>query len=203
MRCWRSSRGSRPASCACRSRPGAPRVQLFDSWAGGLAPADYRASRRSRTAPRCSTSVADLGVPRIHFGVDDRRDPRRHGHGRGRGRGRRLAGAARRGASGGSRRARPCRATSTRPRSSRRGRCSRRRRATSSHAVRRRRATSSTSAMAFCPGPTPMSCSRLVDLIHSTDGASRRGVSRRKTIQPTRPTSAPSTASGSTRPTSV
>jgi uroporphyrinogen decarboxylase len=47
---------------------GASAVQLFDSWAGGLAPADYR----TYVLPHSSAvfeSIADLGVPRIHFGV--------------------------------------------------------------------------------------------------------------------------------------
>jgi uroporphyrinogen decarboxylase len=47
---------------------GASAVQLFDSWAGGLSPDDYR----RHVLPYSSevfTEVADLGVPRIHFGV--------------------------------------------------------------------------------------------------------------------------------------
>jgi uroporphyrinogen decarboxylase len=47
---------------------GAAAVQLFDSWAGGLSPADYR----DRVLPHSTAvfeSIADLQVPRIHFGV--------------------------------------------------------------------------------------------------------------------------------------
>lgn len=47
---------------------GASVVQLFDSWAGGLAPADYRAHVLPHTAAVFS-AIADLHVPRIHFGV--------------------------------------------------------------------------------------------------------------------------------------
>jgi uroporphyrinogen decarboxylase len=47
---------------------GASAVQLFDSWVGALAPADY--SRMVLPASRkVFAAVADFGVPRIHFGV--------------------------------------------------------------------------------------------------------------------------------------
>ncbi len=47
---------------------GASAIQLFDSWAGILSEADYRryAMPHSATVLR---GLADLGVPRVHFGV--------------------------------------------------------------------------------------------------------------------------------------
>ncbi|MEP6666989.1 MAG: uroporphyrinogen decarboxylase, partial [Nocardioidaceae bacterium] len=47
---------------------GASAVQLFDSWAGGLSPTDYRAYVLPHSTAVFS-AIADLGVPRIHFGV--------------------------------------------------------------------------------------------------------------------------------------
>jgi uroporphyrinogen decarboxylase len=47
---------------------GASAVQLFDSWAGALTPDDYRRSVLPYSASVLG-AVADLGVPRIHFGV--------------------------------------------------------------------------------------------------------------------------------------
>ncbi|MFG3260051.1 uroporphyrinogen decarboxylase [Streptomyces sp. NPDC048172] len=47
---------------------GASAVQLFDSWVGALAPADYRRSVMPASA-KVFASVASYGVPRIHFGV--------------------------------------------------------------------------------------------------------------------------------------
>jgi len=44
---------------------GAQAVQLFDSWAGSLAPGDYARSVR----PWSARVLADLPVPSIHFGV--------------------------------------------------------------------------------------------------------------------------------------
>ncbi|MGL5825652.1 MAG: uroporphyrinogen decarboxylase, partial [Nocardioides sp.] len=47
---------------------GASAVQLFDSWAGALAPEDYR----DRVLPHSAAvlaAIGELGVPRIHFGV--------------------------------------------------------------------------------------------------------------------------------------
>jgi uroporphyrinogen decarboxylase len=47
---------------------GASAVQLFDSWAGALTPADYRAHVMPHSA-RVLAAAGELGVPRIHFGV--------------------------------------------------------------------------------------------------------------------------------------
>jgi uroporphyrinogen decarboxylase len=47
---------------------GASAVQLFDSWAGALTPDDYRRSVMPHSAAVLA-AVADLGAPRIHFGV--------------------------------------------------------------------------------------------------------------------------------------
>jgi uroporphyrinogen decarboxylase len=47
---------------------GASAVQLFDSWVGAVGPAEYREYVLPHTS-RIFTGLADLGVPRIHFGV--------------------------------------------------------------------------------------------------------------------------------------
>jgi uroporphyrinogen decarboxylase len=47
---------------------GASAVQLFDSWVGALAPADYRRYVMPSSA-KVFEAVAGYGVPRIHFGV--------------------------------------------------------------------------------------------------------------------------------------
>ncbi|MGA5095977.1 uroporphyrinogen decarboxylase [Streptomyces lavendulocolor] len=47
---------------------GASAVQLFDSWVGALAPADYRRSVMPASA-KVFREVEQYGVPRIHFGV--------------------------------------------------------------------------------------------------------------------------------------
>ncbi|ACU75625.1 uroporphyrinogen decarboxylase [Catenulispora acidiphila DSM 44928] len=47
---------------------GASVVQLFDSWAGALSPRDYERYVMPHSA-KVLDSLADLGVPRIHFGV--------------------------------------------------------------------------------------------------------------------------------------
>ena len=48
---------------------GARAVQLFDSWAGALSARDYETYVLPHSAAVLS-AVGDLGVPRIHFGVD-------------------------------------------------------------------------------------------------------------------------------------
>jgi uroporphyrinogen decarboxylase len=47
---------------------GASAVQLFDSWAGALAPRDYERHVMPHSA-KVLAAVAGFGVPRIHFGV--------------------------------------------------------------------------------------------------------------------------------------
>ena len=56
------------ASLRAQVEAGAAAVQLFDSWAGALAPEDYR-GRVQPASARIFDAIADLGVPRIHFGV--------------------------------------------------------------------------------------------------------------------------------------
>jgi uroporphyrinogen decarboxylase len=48
---------------------GAAAVQLFDSWVGALGPRDYQEQVLAHTRAIFS-GLADLGVPRIHFGTD-------------------------------------------------------------------------------------------------------------------------------------
>jgi uroporphyrinogen decarboxylase len=48
---------------------GASAVQLFDSWAGALTPEDYRDHVLPHSA-RVLAAAGELGVPRIHFGVN-------------------------------------------------------------------------------------------------------------------------------------
>jgi uroporphyrinogen decarboxylase len=56
------------ASLRAQVEAGAAAVQVFDSWAGLLSPADYRRSVLPATR-RIFAGLDDLGVPRIHFGV--------------------------------------------------------------------------------------------------------------------------------------
>jgi uroporphyrinogen decarboxylase len=56
------------ASLRAQVEAGAAAVQLFDSWAGALAPADYRRYVQPATA-KVLAGLAGYGVPRIHFGV--------------------------------------------------------------------------------------------------------------------------------------
>jgi uroporphyrinogen decarboxylase len=56
------------ASLRAQVAAGAGAVQLFDSWAGALDPGHYRRHVLPASA-RILSGLADLGVPRIHFGV--------------------------------------------------------------------------------------------------------------------------------------
>jgi uroporphyrinogen decarboxylase len=55
-------------SLRAQVRAGASAVQLFDSWVGALSPADYVTHVLPATH-KVFAGLADLGVPRIHFGV--------------------------------------------------------------------------------------------------------------------------------------
>jgi uroporphyrinogen decarboxylase len=56
------------ASLRAQVEAGAAAVQVFDSWVGQLAPGDYRRYVFPAVS-RLFAGLADLGVPRIHFGV--------------------------------------------------------------------------------------------------------------------------------------
>ncbi|MEJ5253933.1 MAG: uroporphyrinogen decarboxylase [Acidimicrobiales bacterium] len=56
------------ASLRSQVEAGASAVQLFDSWAGALSPPDYERFVLPHSR-RVFEAIADLGVPRIHFGV--------------------------------------------------------------------------------------------------------------------------------------
>jgi uroporphyrinogen decarboxylase len=57
------------ASLRSQVAHGARAVQLFDSWAGALSPRHYERSVLPASS-KVFDALADLGVPRIHFGVD-------------------------------------------------------------------------------------------------------------------------------------
>jgi uroporphyrinogen decarboxylase len=57
------------ATLTAQVEAGASAVQLFDSWAGALRPEHYREYVFPHSS-RILASMADLGVPRIHFGIN-------------------------------------------------------------------------------------------------------------------------------------
>ncbi|WP_036917806.1 uroporphyrinogen decarboxylase [Propionimicrobium sp. BV2F7] len=54
-----------------QAKAGASALQLFDSWAGRLAPHEYREFSKPHSA-QVLKGVADLGLPRVHFGTQTR-----------------------------------------------------------------------------------------------------------------------------------
>ncbi len=57
------------ASLQSQVANGASAVQLFDSWAGALSPADYERYVLPHST-KVLAGIGELGVPRIHFGVN-------------------------------------------------------------------------------------------------------------------------------------
>lgn len=54
-----------------QAEAGAVALQLFDSWAGRLSPVEYDATVQPHSA-RVFAAIADLGLPRVHFGTATR-----------------------------------------------------------------------------------------------------------------------------------
>lgn len=57
------------ASLRSQVEHGARAIQVFDSWVGSLSPSDY-ATYVLPASRKVFSGLADLGVPRVHFGVD-------------------------------------------------------------------------------------------------------------------------------------
>ncbi len=57
------------ATLTAQVEAGASAIQLFDSWAGALRPEHYREFVFPHSE-KIMSAVADLGVPRIHFGIN-------------------------------------------------------------------------------------------------------------------------------------
>ena len=160
-----AGRRSPARSCGCRSRPARPRCSCSTRGSAPCRGPTTSAFVQPHSAAALA-AVADLDVPRIHFGVGHRRAARVHGRGRRRGRRRRLPGLAHRrhrAASGPVRRA-----GQPRPGPALRavGGAGGQGRARSWTRAARRRATSSTSATACCRDTDPDVLTRVVELVH-------------------------------------
>ena len=153
--------------CGRQVEAGAQAVQLFDSWAGALAPPTtalraaghaakvFAGARRPRRARASTSASAPASCSALMA-----RGRRRRGR-------RRLARAARRRPPAASAATSPCRATSTRRCACRAvGRGRQRKARDVLAATPAARATSSTSATACCPRPTPTCSTQVVELVH-------------------------------------
>ena len=153
---------------------GVDAVQLFDSWVGALSPDDY-AQFVQPYMRRIFTSLGSAGVPMIHFGVTTSTLLGGDGDGRRQRHRPRLARAARRRRGRASAMISPCRAISTRWRSSRRPTCSRRKRLDILQRAGGRPGHIFNLGHGFLPGTPLDNAIRLAEFVRDESRAASRG----------------------------